>query len=242
MSVALIACGKVGTSEKAAVDAPDPDALTCPAEQLACSGACADPMTDPDHCGACDGTCTTAEDCVAGHCTDTTASCFEIKQLNPAATDGTYTHRADGSVFFCDMTDMMEYDELDMLEFDIAHTGYTLATPADLQTPILQAAFIALYNAQHGLKVTTPWTSVNCCFKADTALTTNMFFLSGSNVQPSAASATLCNPAGGYLTTTTYQLEIQVGAVFGTDPLADDFFTTHPATAVAAVAPVRRRR
>ena len=39
-----------------------------------------------------------------------------------------------------------------------------------------------------------------------------------------------CNQAGGYLVATTYQFQITAGAIFGTAPLAADYFTTHPAT------------
>src|SRR5438477_5579639 len=125
---ALAGCGNVAKQADASIDSPDPDAFGCSPTKLACSLSCIDPMTDHGHCGACDIGCTDPEDCVSGHCADATASCFAIKQFNPAAMDGPYTHKLDGKMFYCDMTHGMQYDELGYGQYNVAHAGYDLVS------------------------------------------------------------------------------------------------------------------
>lgn len=44
-------------------------AQDCLPNQIACGGACVDPQTSTQHCGACDATCYADEACTAGVCT-----------------------------------------------------------------------------------------------------------------------------------------------------------------------------
>ena len=117
-----------------------------------------------------------------------------------------------------------------MGEFDSNPAGYSIVSNVDLANPGAAGAFIALYNQNGGLKVATAFVGSNCCFKNDSTAVTNMLLLSGGVVFVGVAGAQMCNPAGGYLTTTTYQIDVTATNTFGVPPLAADFFTTHPAT------------
>lgn len=231
------ACGNVAVKADANADAPDPDALVCTAPQLACGSTCVNPMTDVEHCGACDVACVNGVDCLGGHCTDTTASCFAIKQFNPAATDGPYTHKLDGTKFYCDMTNMMQYDALALALFTAPPAGFTQVTAADLQNPASAAGFIGIYNLQTGVTVPTAFSSTNCCLKNDlTPAGTVMLFLAGMDVYPALNNVKMCSPAGGYLAGTIYQIvEAPDTAApnFANAPLPANYFTMFPASATA---------
>ncbi len=233
VAVGPIGCGKV-TANQVAVDAAEADALVCAAPMLAC-GTCIDPMTDHDHCGSCDTACPTGVDCLEGHCTDTSYSCAAIKQVNPVANDGIYTHAMDNSQFYCDMTNVTGYADLGYAEFDVGHAGYVMISPTDLQNAAKQKAFIALYNNQHGLKLIAPWTDTNCCFKGDTlANNANMIYLKGSNVIPAdSAGVTRCNvlhDSAQYAADEPGHFILAAGGASG-DPMADNFFAVNPVTA-----------
>jgi hypothetical protein len=228
VALGAAACGSVATTS----DARQPDAdngLTCSGSQLACNGACVDPMTTAAHCGACDLACTSSETCQAGHCTDTITHCSQIHDVNPMAANGMYT-LIDSTFMYCDMTNMRQFDSLILAQYDSNPTGYTLISAADLADATNQAAFIGLFNAQGGFNVPVGWASGNCCFKNDSAATTTMLMLSGSIVFSTTAGAVSC---GNYLTTTVYQMQIVTGSVFINPPLASNFFTTHPASSGA---------
>ena len=69
-----------GRADAAGTDAPGTDALgvdaSCAAGQLSCGGRCANPASDPAHCGACGRTCPMGADCVAGACATACAAAF----------------------------------------------------------------------------------------------------------------------------------------------------------------------
>jgi hypothetical protein len=48
--------------------APPPGVLTCRSGEQICSGACADPASDPHHCGGCGKACTAGQVCLGGQC------------------------------------------------------------------------------------------------------------------------------------------------------------------------------
>ena len=228
-------CGKVAPAG-ATVDAPYPDAFSCPAEQLECSGACVTPNTS-DHYGDCDTKCQTAGSmCMAGHCVDEIKSCADIKAVNSMAATGLYA-LVDGTPIYCDMTAMKGYTGLIMGQFDSNPTGYTSVTATDLQNAVEQTAFIDLFNAQGGFHVITQFTSGNCCIKNDGTAATTMLFLQAADLYPGLAGAAACSPAGGYLTTNTYGLEVlpdtATKVFIGGGGMASNFFTTYPATATA---------
>lgn len=243
VAVMTAACGNVAKTTDAGVDGPEPDAFACPAPQLTCGGSCVtDPMTDNQHCGACDVACKSGTTCQAGHCVDMVTSCHQIHDINNAAPNGVYT-LIDLTPVYCDMTNMLQYDTLMMGQFDSNPAGFTILGAADLTNAVTGPIFTALYNAQGGLKVVTPFMSGNCCFKNDANNTNTMLFMnSGSpataqDVYPASAGAKLCSPAGGYVTTMTYQFALQPDTatpVFANAPLPPDFFTAqHPPVATA---------
>jgi hypothetical protein len=123
-------------------------------------------MTDKTACGSCDLACADGEDCVAGHCVDTSLSCAVIKQYDPAATDGPYTHKTDGTQFYCDMTNMLEYDALGFGQGGADYNDFSPLGAADLQAPQAQQAFIWLYNLQAGFISLDPgwgYPGGSCC-------------------------------------------------------------------------------
>jgi hypothetical protein len=233
IAVGLFACGDVAVKvDGGKSDAPDPDALSCPATQLACGSSCIDPMTTAEHCGTCENACqTTGSMCMAGHCVDNITSCAQIHMLNSAAASGFYTF-IDGTQIFCDMVAVKGYEgPVIMALFNAPPTDYSIITAPDLQNAGTVAAFIALYNNGGGMKVLANFNSGNCCFINDAA-TNTMLFLQGADVYPAAASAKQCST--GYVTTTTYQFAMlpdTATPVYANVPLAATFFTTNAPTA-----------
>jgi Stigma-specific protein, Stig1 len=90
---------------------------TCPTGQLACSGACIDPATDPLHCGACNTACYSGSSCVAGQCECPTATpdtcgirCVNLQ--NDPANCGTCGHgcglgQCTGASCVCDVSPVL---------------------------------------------------------------------------------------------------------------------------------------
>jgi len=216
--VCVAACGEVA---KAPADAaPDtPDALVCSGAQMVCDNACVDLMGDRDHCGSCTHACAASEGCAAGTCIDETASCMSIKATNPLAGSGPYTHTADGTQFFCDMSKgvPVQYNALWMGKFTGTYPGKTIVNAAQLQDPVVQQAFIWLYNKQMGFHALEAWTAVNVC--TSTAINTRLTF-GGSLMFPYSGGT-----SGAYNTTATY-IEDRVGTGGGimTPPIPTSFF------------------
>jgi hypothetical protein len=70
--VALAACGPRRDFDTAPSDATttaDMPASGCTAPLVVCNGACVNPQTDSDHCGACGTACPAGQACVMGACT-----------------------------------------------------------------------------------------------------------------------------------------------------------------------------
>jgi len=55
-------------SADTAADTAPADTFVCAAPKLTCGGACVDPTTDTNNCGACDKKCATGASCAAGTC------------------------------------------------------------------------------------------------------------------------------------------------------------------------------
>lgn len=73
--------GDAGDAGDAARDGAA-DAPTCTPTARKCSGACADLMSDPDHCGSCSNACASGTSCVAG-------TCVKALYLSPSGDDTT---------------------------------------------------------------------------------------------------------------------------------------------------------
>lgn len=225
-----VGCGTVqGLADAhATTDAPL-DGFACIAPNLTCSDTCIDPLTDDDYCGNCATNCTTQSlGCLSGTCVDVTASCAIILQHDPTAPSGPYTHTADGKQFFCDMTGATptQYDELGMGQYDIAYSGFTLIDGAMLQDPVVQQAFIWLYNHQSGgaLALAT-WTSGNVCITS-AAIGGNRLTFGGSLLwpAPTAGGGTTFDYTIGVL----YSPGLEADGIYPPVPVPTDFFTTYP--------------
>jgi hypothetical protein len=233
-ALALFAgCGNVASNKvDAHVDGPDPDGFGCPTTQLACSNTCIDPMTDNAHCGTCDNACQAiGSTCMAGHCVDTITSCAEIHMLAPSATSGFYTLH-DGSQVYCDMINVQTFEAVGFGQYDVAHTGWTMVSLADLQNATMQSVFITLYNQQGGLKLVEPWKDNNCCFMFDNS--TNNLMLQAKLIYPLVIGTT-ANECNVMHTAPLYTWQVQTSpAVTNTAAsLPGNYFTTFPPTGVA---------
>lgn len=230
-------CGQVATEADARPEEdaePGPiDALSCTPAETICDGSCVDTLSDEQHCGDCTTSCGPTQGCLTGLCVDATASCAIIRALDPTAGNGVYTHEADGAQFFCDMTHgAITYEELAFAQHDAPHPGYQMAGVSDLNDPVIQAAFVWLYNHGGGATNLTPgWVSTNCCFKgADTGL--NVLALGDSIVFPAQLGADVINCNGPY-NDLKYRFWIATPNLYAPVPLPDNFFQTYPASSQA---------
>lgn len=219
--IGLVACGKVEVT---------PDALTCPGDQIACDpDGCTDTLTDERHCGDCATACTIQQGCLAGTCVDATESCARIKALDPSATNGPYTHAATGKPFYCDMTRVIQYDELALGQYNSTYPGYQLVTSAELMDPVTQQAFTFLFNTQAGgiITLTPAWTDVNCCI-ASSAAGGEFLRFGPQHVFPAkyGVDQLACNQP---LTDAKYSFQ-RAGVEYAPVPLPADYFTTNPVT------------
>jgi hypothetical protein len=231
VALGAAACGNVAVGADAPRSDAEIDTLTCMTTQLVCANTCVDPMTDSMHCGDCDVKCqTVGESCVAGHCTDMITSCSQLHMLTPSAADGFYT-LIDSSRVYCDMTDgAVTYEALSFGQFNIVTAGYDLVTPTDLGHASIQAAFVALYNAQGGATTIAPVTIGNCCFKFDAGA--NELFFGGNFLTPiTTAGVAAC---AGLHSDPAYRFDTVVPTTQvhtpQNPPLAANFFTANPAT------------
>jgi len=229
------ACGKVSNNPDGG--APNDgriDGGTCPGDEVICdSDGCTDVVTDERHCGSCTTSCTNQQGCLGATCVE---SCARIKALDPNAIDGPYTHVATGKQFFCDMTHgAIQYDELAIGQYNAAHPGYTIINAAELSDPVIQQAFIWLYNHQGGglINNTANWTSGNCCITATPAggirlqIRGSILFVATFGSPTSGCNTAY--PAAKY----SYHLATPP-AEFPGNSLPTDYFATRPATEAAA--------
>jgi stigma-specific protein Stig1 len=228
-----LACGSV-ISPKAGDAASDGPA--CQSNQLECDNTCIDPMSDNLHCGDCGTACTATTACSLGHCIDPTASCQTIHALDPTKPNGPYTHAADGKQFYCDMTDgVVQYDELGFGPYNAAVPGFTIVNAADLQNPVIQKAFIWLFNHQNGGGITlTTFSSANCCWTSSAAGGVRLEF--GASLLFIAIQGT---ETCGVSYTTGQLISFERVNVtprdFAPNPLPDDYFARNPATDVSGI-------
>jgi hypothetical protein len=228
----LVACGKVAEVSTDATSDALLDAFSCPTGMLACEDKCIDPMSDQANCGGCGVTCeANASSCQAGTCVDTITSCAQIHAITPAAVNGMYT-LISGSQVYCDMTDGgVTYSEVDFGQVDSTPPpGYSLIPITDFQNPILQTAFISLFNLQGGAKLLASWTSGNCCFKFDTSA--NTFGLNADYFYPAHVGGAVDCSNGAY-TDPVWTMAITSGATVVALPLPTNFFTTNVPSAIA---------
>jgi hypothetical protein len=212
----LAACGQV---EKLPVDAAidaAPDAFSCPAMETICGTSC----------------CVAGQGCneASNVCIDATASCANIKIINPNAPSGPYIHSSDNAQFFCDMSKspVVQYDALAMGRYNAPYTGYTIVNGAELSDPVIQQAFIWAFNKQGGMPALETWTAGNVCTTQAAAGGTRLEF-AGSLLFPSQGQA----QAGTSYTAGMLYGEDLVNhnpPIFMVAPLPTSFFTMYPAS------------
>ena len=228
----VFACGKVSDSDPDGGGGRDGnvDGATCPGDEVVCDAdGCVDVLTDERHCGDCTTSCTNQQGCLAGDCVDATESCARIKELDPNAIDGPYTHVATGKQFFCDMTRGVQYDQLSLGQYNVAYAGHKLAGLTEMSDPVIQKAFTFLFNHQGGgmITLTPAWTDVNCCIAASAA--GGVFLKFGPQYAFPAkfgVAALACNQS---LTDAKYSFQ-RAGVEYAPVPLPADYFTTNPVT------------
>jgi hypothetical protein len=231
----VAACGKVevvgdGGGGDAAADGPRSDGpAACVAPETMCGAACVDEQTDDSNCGMCGSACVTNTGCLAGDCVDSTASCAVILALDPTKPSGPYMHAADGHQFYCDMSHgPTQYEQLAIGEYSVVHTGYDFVTAADLGEPVLQQAFVWLYNHQGGLATIATWTPGNCCVK-DGMTAGEYLTLGGSYLFIATAGATEAQYCGTSMTAAQYAFYLANLNVYPGDPIATTSFGTYAA-------------
>lgn len=228
-----VACGAVKGASTTDGGAPGDGSagVVCQSNQLVCGNTCVDPKSDNQHCGDCTTACSSATSCSLGHCIDTTASCQVIHLLDPSKPDGPYTHAADGTQFYCDMTDgAVQYDELGFGPYNATTPGFTITTVADLQNPVIQKAFVWLFNHQNGGGIAlTAYTSNNCCWTTSTAGGTRLK-LGGSIVFSVVGGVEHCGMAFAVGDLVSFERADLTPREIAPKPLPADYFIQHPAT------------
>jgi hypothetical protein len=175
MAVALLACGEVNKLPDAGAPdayAPDsPSSAMCMPGEMSCNGVCADLMTSEQYCGNCNTQCPTTQGCLNGACVANYTDCARIKDIDPMASDGLYTHPTTGAFYFCDMTNRVQYSALSTILFTTTlPANYTQVRAADLASPVGSKAFTSLYNNQNGIPTQSMFMIGNCCIKVSAGI------------------------------------------------------------------------
>jgi hypothetical protein len=242
------ACGSVSTSDP--IDASEHDASEpidasldgpggCSDTLTACGDFCVDVDNDPNFCGDCETACASGIACIEGDCAPVPASCAAIHAANPGFPSGPYTiNPGTGAVeVYCDMVHgPVTYDQLGFGLHGSPPGGYTEVSVADLSDPVIQQAFIYLFNRQGGAAVnlSVGFTTSNCCFMAADSSATVLHF-GGKYLYPATVGvdATQCSPAGGYVDA-SYRFFFAERGPYSPNPMPTDFFAANPATNVFA--------
>jgi hypothetical protein len=227
--VCVAGCGEVvKATHDAAIDAEVPqgsDAAVCAAPMMMCGTACLDVTTDEQHCGSCTKQCLSNEGCAAGSCIDATASCVNIQMLDPNAASGPYTHTADNTTFFCDMTKQpaVQYDGLAMGRYNATYQGYSIIDATQLQDATVQAAFIYWFNRQNGFPALETWQAGNVC----TSIANGMRLTFGGSLLFPAVNGSTSN---SYTANTIYSEDLvnKMPALIMAAPIDASFFTANP--------------
>lgn len=237
--LSCLACGSVATThgdDAGHNDDAGAGGVTCQSNQLVCDNTCVDPKSDNQHCGDCTTACAPTMACSLGHCIDPTASCQAIHVLDPSKPDGPYTHAADGTQFYCDMTDgVVQYDELGFAAYNAVNPGFTIVTAADLQNPVIQKAFIWLFNHQNGGGITlTAFSSSNCCWTSSALGGTRLEF-GASLIFSVVQGVEHCGAAFSVGDLVSFERANPTPREIAPNPLPADYFMQHPATDVSGI-------
>src|SRR6185503_2981426 len=129
VAVALLACAcgdVLKIPDAAVIDARSPDApkeVSCGTGEMVCNGSCANLMTSELYCGNCTTQCSPTQGCLNGSCVPANTGCQRVKDLDPAATDGTFRNPNTGGIFYCDFTARKQY-EFGLGQHNVGYAGY----------------------------------------------------------------------------------------------------------------------
>lgn len=159
------------------------------------------------------------------------ASCDAIQNYDASAADGVYTIRVGGvdQAVYCDMTHGgITYAKLGFGRHGTSYASYVEVAVADLQDPVLQQAYVALYNMQGGgaINLAVGYSSGNCCFQA-AGLTTSYLAFGGSYLYPAGAGPSV--QCGGPYNDPLYGFYHASSGDFSPVPMPSDYFATRPA-------------
>ncbi len=236
-AIALAACGDVQKVPDAAVpDAYQPDPpqeVTCGSGEMSCNGVCTNPMTDELYCGNCNTQCSPTQACVNATCVPANTSCSRVREIDPTAADGAYLNPNTGDAFYCDFTNNVTYDSFAMGAFNGSYPGYTMMSSANFNDPLIQKAFIGIYNEQGGAtNLMAGAQGGNCCFKAADTGAGQMLLIGGHHIYPARVDADV-NVCGGPYTASRYRFFLAEEGPFSPFPMPADYFTTYPASVAA---------
>lgn len=161
----------------------------------------------------------------------TYGSCDAIQSGDANAADGVYTISINDvdQVVYCDMTHGgVTYAKLGFGRHGTSYPTYVEVASTDLQDPVLQQAYIALYNLQGGgaINLAVGYSSGNCCFQAaDSA--GNYLEFGGSYLYPAVGSNFQC---GGPYNAPLYNLYFAESAEYSPVPIPTNYFATRPAS------------
>ena len=213
---------------------PCNDTNACTSNDLCNNGTCGgQPVTQ----------CMNGDSCYPPSCTiqndnDCTTSCLGILQSNPSATDGPYQILENMVMVnvYCDMTHGgVTYRELAFGNHLGSYTSYTKISVADLQDPVIQQAFIYLYNLQGGAlnNLDTTFMTGNCCIKLAEHLNQNQFLQLGSSyIYPATVqNVQFCNTN---YPDPQYRFWLAVTAQMSPVTMPTNYFQLNPATTSTA--------
>ncbi|HUJ61451.1 MAG TPA: hypothetical protein VLX92_23260 [Kofleriaceae bacterium] len=220
------------------MDARPIDALACTgSDMMLCDQQCIDTSSDDNHCGTCTTSCSAQQGCFQSSCIDATASCQAILELDPGAQSGPYTHVADGSQFYCDMTKGLnggpppiQYDRLAMGQYNASYPGYSIIDASVLGDAGAQQAFVFLFDRDGGIPALATWTATNVCITTTAAGGTRLTF-GNSLLFPGQAGMTVAAYTANALYTPA--LVNLTPELFPAPPLPATFFQSYPPSSEA---------
>jgi hypothetical protein len=151
-------------------------------------------------------------------------SCAQVFANNPAAGSGLF-YTAGGVPMFCDAANpTLTLSGLYFGRSNVSQgSGYQLVTLAQLQTPIDQSAFIALFDAQAGMKLIEGWTAGSCCIKYSATADGTFLGFGSQSIEPIADNGTV--ECGGDIADPIYGFALG-GTTDEVGTLQPGFFTT----------------
>jgi hypothetical protein len=233
LALLACACGDVQKlTDAGGIDAYVPDTATpptCGTGEMVCNGACENVMTSDVFCGNCTTQCTPTQGCLNGSCVDKASKCSSVRLWDPQAGDGVYYNPNTGVNMYCGFTDNQTIDDIMIWPYtNSPPSGYILMRATDFNDPVVRKAFIALYNAQGGIRSYSTWSSSNCCYST---VGGNDIYFGGQLFYPATGTMDACNIGSGYIGGSYYTFSRQGIEFFATLP--DDFFAVRPPSEMA---------